>query len=185
MKARQWFDLDAKSFEMSNSAIELKTNSQLLLFVAYDLVTTGSWIGSDYTCTSEPNATNKLGDPHRKKWLNQWVATVCDADPPEEPKYIEPWRIRIYPDPAFLSSIFLWDFNNSSIVGSIYMPTNPVILRGNSQIYGRIAANHVILRDEASFFYDHALDDITGITEGAPPPRGGTAQIPTRIQINF
>ena len=185
MKARQWFDLDAKSFSMTNSAIELKANSQLLLFVAYDLVTTGSWIGSDYTCTSDPSATNKLGDPHRKKWLNQWVSTVCDPVAPEEPKYIEPWRIRIYPDPAFLSSIFIWDFYNSSIVGSIYMPTNPVILRGNTEIYGRIAANHVILRDEASFFYDHALDDITGITEGAPPPRGGTAQIPTRIQINF
>ena len=185
MKARQWFDLDAKSFEMTNSAIELKGNSQLLLFVAYDLVTTGSWIGSEYTCTSETNAANKQGDPHRKKWLNQFVATACDPVPPMEPRYVEPWRIRIFPDPSFLSFIFLWDFNNSSIVGSIYMPTNPVILRGNTEIYGRIAANHVILRDEASFFYDHALDDITGLTEGAPPPRGGTQQIPTRIQINF
>lgn len=185
MKARQWFDLDAKSFSMTNSAIELKANSQLLLFIAYDLVTTGSWIGSDYTCPTETNVTKAPGDPHRKKWLNQWVATACDADPPEEPKYIEPWRIRIYPDPSFLSSIFTWDFDSSCIVGSIYMPTNPVILHGTTQIYGRIAANHVILRDEASFFYDHALDDITGITEGAPPPRGGTAQIPTRIQINF
>ncbi len=185
MKARQWFDLDAKSFEMTNSAIELKGNSQLLLFVAYDLVTTNSWIGSDYTCTSETNVTKKYGDPHRKKWLGQFVATACDPEPPLEPRYIEPWRTRIYPDPSFLSFIFLWDFNNSSIVGSIYMPTNPVILRGNTEIYGRIAANHVILRDEASFFYDHALDDITGLTEGAPPPRGGTQQIPTRIQINF
>jgi len=185
MKARQWFDFDAKSFDMVNSAIELKANSQLLLFVSYDLVTTGSWIGSDYTCASEPNATNAKGDPHRKKWLNQWIATTCDPDAPEEPKYIEPWRIRIYPDPAFLSWIFLWDFNSTAVVGSIFMPTNPVILRGNTQVYGRIAANHVILRDEASFFYDHALDDITGLTEGAPPPRGGTQQIPTRIQINF
>ncbi len=185
MKARQWFDFDAKSFEMVNSSIELKRNSQLLLFVAYDLVTTGSWIGSDFNCGFETNPAIAAGDPHRKKWLNQWIATACDSFPPQEPKYIEPWRIRIYPDPAFLSSIFLWDFNNCSIVGSIYMPTNPVILRGSTEIYGRIAAKHVILRDEASFFYDHALDDITGITEGAPPPRGGTQQIPTRIQINF
>ena len=117
--------------------------------------------------------------------MNQWTATACDATPPMEPRYIEPWRIRIFPDPSFLSFIFLWDFNSSSIIGSIYMPTNPVILRGNTEIYGRIAANHVILRDEASFFYDHALDDITGLTEGAPPPRGGTQQIPTSIQINF
>lgn len=185
MKARQWFDLDAKSFEMTNSAIELKGNSQLLLFVAYDLVTTGSWIGSDYTCTAESNTTIASRDPHQKKWLNQFVPTACDQYAPNEPKYIEPWRIRIFPDPSFLSFIFLWDFNNSSIVGSIYMPTNPVILRGNTEVYGRIAANHVILRDEASFFYDHALDDITGLTEGAPPPRGGTQQIPTRIQIEF
>ncbi len=185
MKARQWFDLDAKSLDLSNSAIELKGNSQLLLFVAYDLVSNGSWIGSEYTCSNEANPALAAGDPHRKKWLNTWAATACDSFAPEEPKYIEPWRIRIFPDPAFLSSIFIWDFNNSSIVGSIYMPTNPVILRGNTEIYGRIAANHVILRDEASFFYDHALDDLTGLTEGAPPPRGGTQQIPTRIQINF
>lgn len=184
MKARMWFDLDAKSLELNNSAIELKGNSQLLLFVAYDLTTTGSWIGSDYTCPSQSGAS-AAGDPHRKKWLNQWTATACDPNPPLEPRYIEPWRIRIYPDPAFLSSIFIWDFNSTAIVGSIYMPTNPVILRGNTEIYGRIAANHVILRDEASFFYDHALDDVTGLTEGAPPPRGGTQQIPTRIQINF
>ncbi len=184
MKARMWFDLDAKSFEMTNSAIELKGNSQLLLFIAYDMVSTGSWVGADYTCPSG-TGTAAAGDPHRKKWLNQWTATACDPTPPMEPRYLEPWRVRIFPDPAFLSSIFLWDFNSSSIIGSIYMPTNPVILRGNTEIYGRIAANHVILRDEASFFYDHALDDITGLTEGAPPPRGGTQQIPTRIQINF
>ncbi|MSQ89964.1 MAG: hypothetical protein EXS01_01020 [Phycisphaerales bacterium] len=184
-KARMWFDLDAKSLELSNSSIELKENSQLLLFVAYDLVMNGSWIGKQYTCPSEPNPALAAGDPHRKKWMNQWVANACSTFAPEEPQYIEPWRIRIYPDPAFLSSIFIWDFASTCVVGSIYMPTNPVVLRGTTEIYGRIAANHVLLRDTASFFYDHALDDITGMTEGSPPPRGGTQQIPTRIQIDF
>ncbi|MSR17580.1 MAG: hypothetical protein EXS00_00165 [Phycisphaerales bacterium] len=185
MKARMWFDLDAKSFEMINSSVELKENSQLLFFVAYDLASTGSWVGKSWTCPNEPDATLAAGDPHRKKWLNQWVANSCSSFEPSEPQYLEPWRVRIYPDPAFLSSIFLWDFNNSSIIGSIFMPTNPVILRGSSELYGRIAAKHVILRDEASFYYDHALDDITGLTEGAPPPRGGTQSIPTRISVNF
>ncbi len=185
MKARMWLDLDAKSLDLSNSSIELKENSQLLLFVAYDLVMNNSWIGKEYTCTSESNPALAAGDPHRKKWMNQWAASACSTFAPEEPQYIEPWRIRIYPDPAFLSSIFIWDFASTCVVGSIYMPTNPVILRGTTEIYGRIAANHVILRDTASFFYDHALDDITGMTEGAPPPRGGTQQIPTRIQIEF
>ncbi len=185
MKARMWLDLDAKSLDITNSSIELKGNSQLLLFVAYDLVMNNSWIGKEYTCPNETNPTLAAGDPHRKKWMNQWAANACSTFAPEEPQYIEPWRVRIYPDPAFLSSIFIWDFASTCVVGSIYMPTNPVILRGTTEIYGRIAANHVLLRDTASFFYDHALDDITGMTEGAPPPRGGTQQIPTRIQIEF
>jgi hypothetical protein len=58
-------------------------------------------------------------------------------------------------------------------------------LRGTTEIYGRICANHVIMRNSASFFYDHALDDITGLTEGAPPPRGGSQTIPTRIRVDF
>ena len=185
MKARMWLDLDAKSLDITNSSIELKGNSQLLLFVAYDLVMNNSWIGKEYTCPNETNPTLAAGDPHRKKWMNQWAANACSTFAPEEPQYIEPWRVRIYPDPAFFSSIFIWDFASTCVVGSIYMPTNPVILRGTTEIYGRIAANHVLLRDTASFFYDHALDDITGMTEGAPPPRGGTQQIPTRIQIEF
>ncbi|MSR44673.1 MAG: hypothetical protein EXS15_04850 [Phycisphaerales bacterium] len=185
MKARMWLDLDAKSLDFSGSSIELKANSQLLLFVAYDLVMNNSWIGKEYTCPTELNPALAAGDPHRKKWMNQWSPNACATFAPEEPQYIEPWRIRVYPDPAFLSSIFIWDFASTCVVGSIYMPTNPVILRGTTEIYGRIAANHVILRDTASFFYDHALDDITGMTEGAPPPRGGTQQIPTRIQIDF
>jgi hypothetical protein len=182
MKARMWFDLDAKSLEMVNSTIQLKGNSQLLLFVAYDLSMSGSWIGKQHTCAASPNAP---GDPHMRAWMGSWEATACEPDPPLEPQYIEPWRVRIYPDPAFLSSIFLWDFVDTSIVGSIFMPTNPVILRGRTEIYGRIAANHVLMRDDSAFFYDHALDDITGLTEGAPPPRGGTQQIPTRIQLGF
>ena len=41
------------------------------------------------------------------------------------------------------------------------------------------------MRNTARFFYDHALDDITGLTEGAPPPRGGSQTIPTRIRVDF
>jgi hypothetical protein len=185
MKARMWFDLDARSFTCTNSTIELKENSQLLLFVAYDMTMAGSWVGKDWTCASEPNAAKKQGDPHKKAWMGQWAANACSDHAPAEPQYMEPWRVRIYPDPAFLSSIFLWDFNNSSVIGSIFMPTNPVWLRGTTEIYGRICANHVIMRNSASFFYDHALDDITGLTEGAPPPRGGSQTIPTRIRVDF
>ena len=185
MKARMWFDLDARSFTCSNSTIELKENSQLLLFVAYDMAMANSWVGKDWTCASESNASLKQGDPHKKAWMGQWQANACSDHAPAEPQYMEPWRVRIYPDPAFLSSIFLWDFNNCSVIGSIFMPTNPVWLRGTTEIYGRICANHVIMRNSASFFYDHALDDITGLTEGAPPPRGGSQSIPTRIRVDF
>ncbi len=189
-KASSWWDLDAKSLQLANATVEIKPNSQLLFFVAYDVEVDESWIGSYQECAGAP-AGQTVGDPHRWHWMNQhagqpaWQPGACAAFAPEEPAYMEPWRIRIYPDPAFLSQIFIWDFDNTSLIGSIFMPTNPVFLRGNTQVYGRIAANHIRMLDQSSFFYDHAMDDISGLTEGAPPPRGGSQSVPTRISVDF
>lgn len=189
-KASYWFDFDAKSMLFDRATVEIKPNSQLLLFVAYDIEVDESWMGSYQECATAP-AGQTVGDPHRRLWMAQyagqsaWQASDCAPYPPTEPAYMEPWRLRIYPDPGFLSSIFIWDFDNTSLIGSVFMPTNPVFLRGNTQVYGRIAANHVRMLDQSSFFYDHAMDDISGLTEGAPPPRGGSQSVPTRIQVDF
>lgn len=189
-KAASWWDLDAKSLQLNKATIEIKPNSQLLFFVAYDVDVDESWMGAWKQCaTADPLYVD--GDSHRRWWMAQyagqaaWQPTPCQLYPPTEPEYMEPWRLRIYPDPAFLSSIFIWDFNNTSLVGSVFMPTNPVFLQGNTQVYGRIAANHIRMLGTSSFFYDHAMDDMSGLTEGAPPPRGGSQSVPTRIRVDF
>jgi hypothetical protein len=96
---------------------------------------------------------------------------------------MEPWRFRVYPMRQFLSSFFLWDIRDTSIVGSLFLPTNPIRLFGRTQVYGRVAANHLLIYDTASFFYDHALDLVTGFTEGRAPSRGGDPEdmFPSRI----
>jgi len=161
------------SMDVKNSTIELKGQSTLYLYTSYAVRVHDSWIGSSFTCLSEPDPNKRDGDPHRKVWFNQWSATTCSDAAPTEPLYMEPWRCRIYPVPGFLSSFFTWEFRNTSMIGSLFLPTNPIQLRGTTQIYGRVAANHVILENSAMVKYDHALDLIQGLTEGAPPYRGG------------
>lgn len=161
------------SLDLKNAKVEVKDNSTFHIYSSYGVRIDGSWIGKAYTCPSEPDANKKDGDPHRKVWFGQWTSTACSSAAPTEPLYMEPWRFRIYPVPGFLSNLFIWDIKNSSIIGSLFLPTNPIQLRGTSQIYGRVAANHVIMQDTAKVLYDHALDLIDGLTEGAPPSRGG------------
>jgi len=161
------------SMDLKNATLELKGSSTFNMYTSYGVRIHGSWIGKGFTCDAEPNAAKKDGDPHRKVWFGQWSVNACSAQAPTEPMYMEPWRCRIYPIPGFLSSFFTWDVLNSSVVASLFLPTNPILLRGNTQIYGRVAANHVLLFDTARVKYDHALDLIDGLTEGAPPSRGG------------
>ena len=59
------------------------------------------------------------------------------------------------------------------MIGSMFLPTNPIRMFGRSELYGRVACNHLLAYDTASFYYDHALDLVTGFTEGGAPSRGG------------
>lgn len=161
------------SMDLKNATIELKDNSTFYMYTSYGVRIHGSWIGKSFTCVAEANAAKKDGDPHRKAWFNQWTTNACSPEIPTEPLYMEPWRFRIYPIPGFLSNYFTWDILDSSLISSLFLPTNPILLRGKTQVYGRVAANHVILQNTAQVRYDHALDLIDGLTEGAPPGRGG------------
>ena len=161
------------SLDLKNATVELKDNSTFYMYSSYGVRIHGSWLGKWFTCASEPDLNKKDGDPHRKAWFGTWSATACSSQVPSEPLYMEPWRMRIYPMPGFLSSIFTWDIKDSSMIGSLFLPTNPILFRGATQIYGRVAANHVLMYDTAQVRYDHALDLISGLTEGATPSRGG------------
>jgi hypothetical protein len=59
------------------------------------------------------------------------------------------------------------------VVGSLFLPSSTISFTGNSQIYGRVAADSVLIDGTTRFRYDHALDDIVGLTEGRAPNRGG------------
>jgi len=166
-------NLALTGLDWQNSSVELNANSTLEIYNGYSMDMRNCWIGSRYICTSEPNAAIRDGDPHRKVWNNTWQPTDCHPQTPTEPLYIEPWRIRFYPMSQFLSNFFMWDIRDSSVVGSLFLPSNPIRVRGASKIFGRIACNQILVEDTSSFYYDHALDEVTGLTEGTVPSRGG------------
>lgn len=161
------------SMDLDNAVIELTENSTFYVYTSYAVRMRNSWIGRYFVCTSETDPVKRMGDPHRKAWFGQWTETDCSTAVPTEPLYLEPWRFRIYPIPGFLSSLFQWEIQDTSLISSLFLPTNPIVIRGRSEIHGRVAANHVILEGTAKVRYDHALDLIDGLTEGAPPSRGG------------
>jgi hypothetical protein len=166
-------NLALTGLDWQNSSVELNANSTLEIYNGYSCDVRNCWMGARYICTNEPNATTRDGDGHKAAWFGTFQPTVCQGSAPTEPEYIEPWRIRIYPMPQFLSSAFNWDFTDSSIVGSLYLPTNPIRLYGRTVIWGRIAARDVLMHDQSCLYYDHMLDEVSGLTEGSAPSRGG------------
>lgn len=163
----------ANGIDWRDSIVEVAPNATLEIHNGYSADITNCWVGAQYTCADEPNATKKVGDPHRKWWFNTFQSTACHVTAPASPQYIEPWRIRFYPVKSQMGSKYEWEITDSSIVGSIYLPDNPVNLNGRTVIWGRVAAEGVVFYDTSSLYYDHNLDLVTGLTEGATPPRTG------------
>jgi hypothetical protein len=174
-------NLALTGLDWQNSSVEINPNSTLEIYNGYSMDVRNCWIGprKQYIC----NSVAIDGDPHKKNWFAQFTSNDCYPVAPNSPQYMEPWRVRVYPMRQFLSSFFLWDIRDTSIVGSLFLPTNPIRLFGRTQVYGRVAANHLLIYDTASFFYDHALDLVTGFTEGRAPSRGGDPEdmFPSRI----
>jgi hypothetical protein len=109
-----------------------------------------------------------------KAWMGRgFSTTACDSVRPDEPRYLEPWRVRIYPIRSLLSALFVWNFTDTSVIGSLFLPSSSIYVAGASQVYGRIAADSVFIDGTSRVRYDHALDDIVGLTEGRAPNRGG------------
>ncbi len=166
-----WFP---SGIEWTNTTVELTTDADLEINNGYRLTMNGCWMGSYYQCVTEPDPIKAVGDPHMKLWRGAaFQETACDTSAPTEPRYLEPWRVRIYPIRSALSALFIWNLTNTSVIGSIFLPNNTVRFNGRSEMYGRIAADSVFIDGTSRFRYDHALDDITGLTEGRAPNRGG------------
>ncbi|MFO0783598.1 MAG: hypothetical protein U0636_07925 [Phycisphaerales bacterium] len=176
-------NLALTGLDWQDSSVELDNNATLEIYNGYSADVRNCWVGARYICTTEPNATKRDGDAHKKAWWNQFAVTACDQTAPSSPRYIEPWRIRFYPMAQFLSSLFTWDYTDSSIVGSLYLPTNAIRLYGKTVIWGRVAARDFYCYNTSSVYYDHALDEVSGLTEGMTPARGGdrSAMFPIRV----
>ncbi len=180
-------NLALTGLDWQNSTVELNANSNLEIYNGYSMDVRSCWIGPrvQYSCTNPSTGavTAHDGDPHMRNWFGQFTANDCHATAPTSPQYMEPWRVRIYPMRQFLSNFFLWDVRDTSVVGSMFLPTNPIRLFGRTEVYGRVASNHLLIYDTASFYYDHALDLVTGFTEGRAPARGGDPEdmFPTRM----
>ena len=174
-------NLALTGLDWQGSSVELAPNSSLEIFNGYSMDVRNCWIGSrhQYVC----NGQLVDGDPHRDAWFGRFTTNDCFPYPPSSPQYVEPWRVRIYPMRQFLSNFFLWDVRDTAMVGSMFLPTNPIRMFGRSQLYGRVACNHLLVYDTASFYYDHALDLVTGFTEGGAPSRGGDPEdmFPVRV----
>lgn len=174
-------NLALAGLDWQGSSVELGPNSSLEIFNGYSMDVRNCWIGSrhQYLC----NGQLVDGDPHRDAWFGRFTTNDCFPYPPASPQYVEPWRVRIYPMRQFLSNFFLWDVRDTAMVGSMFLPTNPIRMFGRSQFYGRVACNHLLVYDTASFYYDHALDLVTGFTEGGAPSRGGDPEdmFPVRV----
>lgn len=185
-------NLALTGLDWQNSSVEINPNSSLDVFNGYSMDMRNCWVGPrvQYTCRNPTTGalTSFDGDPHRRGWFGQFAPDDCYAVAPTSPQYMEPWRVRFYPMSQFLSNFFLWDVRDSAVVGSMFLPTNPIRLFGRTELYGRVASNHLLAYDTASFYYDHALDLVTGFTEGAAPSRGGDPEtmFPTRmVRLGF
>ena len=160
--------------DWNNTSVELLEGADLEINNGYSLNMTGCWIGGYYQCLGEQDATNATGDPHKRAWMGGgFQATACDSTLPDEPRYFEPWHIRVYPIGSLQSPNRIWTLTDTSVIGSLFLPTSSVVFAGKSQLYGRIAADSVTLGGTSRVRYDHALDDLSGLTEGRAPNRGG------------
>ena len=168
------FNLFPKGINWSNTTVELTTDADLEINNGYVMNMTNCWIGSYYQCLSEPDPVKAVGDPHMKAWMGRgFSTTACDSIRPDEPRYLEPWRVRIYPIRSVLSALYVWTFDSTSVIGSLFLPSSSIYFNGSTQVYGRVAADSVFINGTSRFRYDHALDDIVGLTEGRAPNRGG------------
>ncbi len=123
------------SVSLANSAIELQPGSTLTMFVGQDFNMDGSYVGDDRL------GLNTLDNSGYASYVNPNLITVYGPAAPGHFTVIE---------------------GNSVFKGSIYNPMSDIYGNDQSAIYGRIAGNNVILRNDAAVFYDHALDEYTG-----------------------
>ncbi len=123
-------------FVMDNSAIELTPGSTLDVYVRGALELSDSYIGDERADNTRDNTGSAA--------------------------YMDPQRVQVYSLPPYENR---WSLRDNTVVkGSIYAPDYDMEIRGESALYGRVAANRLRITDQGALFYDHSLDSRTGYT---------------------
>ena len=79
----------------------------------------------------------------------------------DESLYMNPKKIRIFND----TNGHHWHFHGNSVVkGSLYGPENCIKTHDNSMIFGRVAVDHIDLKDSSALYYDPSLNTGAGFT---------------------
>ncbi|MDG2054502.1 MAG: hypothetical protein P8J86_07330 [Phycisphaerales bacterium] len=128
---------------MQLSAIELAPDASLRIFVGRGATVHNSYIG-------QRRFNNIFNVNGSAQWINPdriQIFALPDA------QLGEPWRVT----------------GLSVIKASVYAPGALFEMNGFSALYGRIAARRVKLRNHASVFYDHSLDQECGYTTSTSP----------------
>ncbi len=126
-----------EDLRMNTSAIEVRDGASLTLFIGDDFVLLDSYIGEER------------------------ADAVRDYSGGEE--YMDPSRIRIYDIPTYVVDMQMWILRANSVAkASIYAPENRMIITDQSALYGRLAAQEIIVQRDGAIFYDHALDGGNG-----------------------
>ena len=159
--------------DWSNTTLELMEGADLEIDNGYRLNMDGCWIGGYYQCVSEPNQALATGDPHMRAWMGHgFQSTACAASQPDEPQYFAPWQIRIYPIGSQQSPNCTWTVNDTSIVGSLFLPTSTIIFSGKSSGV-RPAWRPIRCISPHQSVARPCARDVSGLTEGRAPNRGG------------
>ena len=121
---------------MDNSAIELTAGSTLNMYVRGALELSDSYIGDERVDNTRDNTGNAV--------------------------YMDPERVQVYSLPPYENQ---WSLRKNTVVkGSVYAPDYHLEIRGDSALYGRVAARRLRITDQGALFYDHSLDSRNGYT---------------------
>ena len=120
----------------SGSAIELKPDATLVLYVGDQIAMDDSYVGDWRGNTTRDNTGN---------------APYMDAE-----------RVTVYRIPTRTTSTD-WVLDGNSVVkGSMYAKDARLRIRSTSAVYGRVAATELSMDGQGALYYDHQLDSRSG-----------------------
>ena len=126
------------------SAIELLPGATLTIFVGDDVLLDSSYLGDE-----------------RPDDLRDYSGNA---------PYMDPFRIQVFTIEDTPEPVRTWKLWGDTVVkGSFYGPSARFEVRGDSALYGRVAATQAEVVNNGAIFYDHSLDGRRGFANPSSP----------------